>query len=86
MPSDEDWDIKVNGGEAEAELIGECFYSIKLTQGTNDITMTYHIHYLKMSIIITSLTLIFYVGYYLKISNKHMRKKVTERQKCNFTR
>ena len=64
VPSDEDWDITVNGGEAEAELIGDCFYSIKLTQGTNDITMTYHIHYLKLGIVITALTLTLYIGYF----------------------
>lgn len=64
VPSDEDWDITVNGGEAETELIGDCLYSIKLTQGTNDITMTYHIRYLTLGIVITTLTLILCVSYF----------------------
>ncbi len=64
VPSDEDWVITLNGGEAETELIGGCLYSIKLEQGTNDITMTYHIRYLKLGIAITSFTLLCYISYF----------------------
>ncbi len=60
VPSD-DWVITLNGEKAETELIGDCLYSIKLTQGVNDITMTYHVRYLKLGMVITLLTLILYV-------------------------
>lgn len=84
VPSDEDWDIKVNGGEAEAELIGDCFYSIKLTQGTNNITMTYHIHYLKMGIVITSLTLILCAGYYYEKKRLATKDAVVQSDRNNL--
>ncbi len=63
VPSDEDWMITLNGEEAETELIGDCLYSIKLMQGSNDITMTYHVHYLKLGIAITMFTLLCCTGY-----------------------
>ncbi len=85
IPSDEDWDITVNDGEAETELIGDCLYSIKLTQGTNDITMTYHIHYLKLGIVITALTLILCVScFYVKkrLATKDL-DKIKEADSCD---
>ena len=62
VPSDEDWTITLNGGEAETELIGDCLYSIKLVKGANNITMTYHIRYLKLGIAVTMLTLLCYMS------------------------
>ncbi len=63
VPSDEDWVIKLNGEVAETELVGDCLYSIKLTDGLNKISMTYHARYLKLGIFVTALTLICYFGY-----------------------
>ncbi len=63
VPSDKDWDITLNGGAAETELVGDCLYSIRLAKGSNDVTMTYHIRYLKLGVIITLITLMCYVGY-----------------------
>ncbi len=63
VPSDEGWVITLNNEEVETELIGDCLYSIKLTPGSNDIKMTYHIRYLKLGIFITVITLLCYVSY-----------------------
>lgn len=63
VPSDDDWDITVNGETAEIELIGDCLYSIKLKGGENNIAMIYHVPYSKLGMIVTGLTLLGYVGY-----------------------
>ena len=63
IPSDKDWDITINGGAAEIELVGDCLYSIRLNPGLNDVTMIYHIRYLKLGLFVTVFTLICYVGY-----------------------
>ena len=59
IPNDEGWQILLNGVPAETELIGDCLYSVKLVEGTNALSMTYHIRYLKAGIIISLLTLLF---------------------------
>lgn len=63
VPADKDWDISVNGMPADIELIGDCLYSIKLAEGINSITMTYHIHYLKIGILISFFTVLFLCCY-----------------------
>ncbi len=63
IPSDEDWAITVNGTAAETDLIGDCLYSIKLHPGTNEISMLYHVRYLKLGILLTVLTLLACIAY-----------------------
>ena len=58
VPADDDWDILLNGSPAEVDLIGDCLYSISLSEGSNKLSMAYHIRYLKPGIAISLLTLI----------------------------
>lgn len=63
VAADDDWTITLNGEKAETELIGNCLYSIKLKGGVNNVTMTYHVPYLKLGMIVTGLMLLIWVGY-----------------------
>lgn len=76
VPSEQNWVITLNGEPAETELIGDCLYSIKLTNGINNITMTYHIRYFKLGILVTVFTLFCYIGYVL------LRKKAYNKNWC----
>lgn len=58
VPADDDWDILLNGSPAEVDLIGDCLYGISLSEGSNKLSMAYHIRYLKPGIAISLLTLI----------------------------
>ncbi len=71
VPSDEGWDIKVNGKKADTKLVGDCLYSIKLTDDTNNISMKYHVGYLKEGI---ALSLVSVLGYGLYLIIKKKRK------------
>lgn len=56
IPVDDGWNITLNGKKAEVESIGDCLYSIKITNGTNNIVLKYHIRYLKIGILISCMT------------------------------
>lgn len=53
VPVNDGWNITLNRKTAEVELIGDCLYSIKLTEGVNNITMKYHIRYFKEGMLLT---------------------------------
>lgn len=61
VPSDDGWTIQLNDQAAETETVGDCLYSIQLTEGENHIVMRYHVRYLKLGICVSLLTLIGYV-------------------------
>lgn len=58
IPYDKGWSIKVNGKKAEYSLIGDCLYSIKLSNENNHITMSYSAPYLKEGIVISLIGII----------------------------
>ena len=60
IPVDDGWNITLNGKKAEVESIGDCLYSIKITNGTNNIVLKYHIRYLKIGILISCMA-VFYI-------------------------
>ena len=65
VPVSDGWNITLNGKTAEVELVGECLYSIKLTEGVNNITMKYHVRYFKAGMLTSLITLICF-GIYKK--------------------
>ena len=69
IPVDEGWDITVNGKAADIELLGDCLYSIKLTDDVNDIKMEYHVGYLKEGIALSLISVLGY-GLYLVIKKR----------------
>ena len=53
IPYDEGWKIKVNGIEIEPDLLADCFYSIHVEAGYNEIIMEYKILYKSEGIIVS---------------------------------
>lgn len=50
IPYNSGWSISLNGNEIEAGLIGDCMYSIQLTEGKNFIEMTYTVKFFYIGI------------------------------------
>lgn len=73
IPSDTGWSISVNGKAADVELIGDCLYSIKLTDGMNNISMKYHIRFFMLGVIISFASISGYIIYLIIMRN--IRKK-----------
>lgn len=70
IPADDGWTITLNGEPAQVELVGDCLYSIQLTEGTNNIRMTYHVRYLKSGILLSVLTVLCFCAYLIIRSGK----------------
>ena len=63
----------MNGKAADVELIGDCLYSIKLTDGMNNISMKYHIRFFMLGVIISFASISGYIIYLIIMRN--IRKK-----------
>ena len=72
VPADDGWDIMLNGKVADVELVGDCLYSIALTDETNHITMRYHVQGLKLGAAVSLISVLGYCGY-LFLRRKGMR-------------
>lgn len=62
IPYDTGWEILLDGKYIEPDLVAELMYSIPLTAGRHEITMTYHVGGLKLGILASLLGVICTVG------------------------
>lgn len=77
VPYHSGWTILRNGEKTEPELFGECLISVPLTEGINEIKMTYHVPMLKAGICFTGIGVLILCILFLynKSQEKGLNKK-----------
>lgn len=58
IPYDKGWTVYNNGDEISPDLLGDCMYSIPLSEGNNDIEMVYNCRGLTLGVFISIISLI----------------------------
>ena len=61
IPYDTGWRIRVNGETIEPGIFAQCFLTVPLRKGTNEITLDYHVPFLRMGLVISILGLLLIV-------------------------
>ena len=79
IPADRGWTITRNGQMTEPEIFEKCLMLIPLEDGINNITMTYHIPYLKESLWISAIGLILILADFMVLKK---RSVVQQRIRC----
>lgn len=72
VPYDSGWKIKQNGKVIQADLMGDCMYSIPLVAGENHIEMSYHVAYWQIGCIISAMGVII-LGLMIIYEKKQMK-------------
>jgi uncharacterized membrane protein YfhO len=75
IPADRGWTIKRNGEVTEPEIFQKCLMIIPLEDGINNITMTYHIPYFKLSLWISAIGFILIAADYLAGRKKYFLRQ-----------
>lgn len=70
VPIDSGWDIFVNGKQMEPELFAGCLITLPLSEGNNEIQMTYHIPGLKAGAALSVIGLLLLIGWNIKDRRK----------------